>query len=126
MVLQGSEVKSLRARQADLDGAYGVIHGGELWLHKAYIAPYAQAAAFGHEPRQKRKLLVHRHQIERLTGRLAVRGYTLIPLQMYFKGGKAKVELGLAKNKNVADRREDLKKKADMREARAASGKGRT
>ncbi|MFT3921682.1 MAG: SsrA-binding protein SmpB [Myxococcales bacterium] len=120
MVLRGSEVKSLRDKKADLDGAYARIDNGELFLYKMYIGPYAQATAFAHEPKQARKLLAHRHEIEKLTGKLATRGYTLIPLAVYFKEGRAKVELGLAKSKDMADRREDLKRKADMREARAA------
>lgn len=120
MVLRGSEVKSLRDKKADLDGAYARVEGGQLYLYKMYIGPYAQATAFAHEPKQARKLLAHRHEIEKLTGKLAVRGYTLIPLMVYFKGGRAKVELGLAKSKDMGDRREDIKRKVDLREAKAA------
>lgn len=120
MVLTGSEVKSLRARKADLEGAYARIDNGELYLHKMYIGPYAQATAFAHEPKRSRKLLAHKHEIEKLTGKLAVRGYTLIPLQVYFKQGRAKVELGLAKAKDMGDKREDIKRKVDLREAKAA------
>jgi SsrA-binding protein len=125
MVLTGSEVKSLREKRADLDGSYARVEGGELMLHKMYVGPYAQATAFGHEPKRSRKLLAHRHEIEKLTGKLAVRGYTLVPLSVYFKGGKAKVELGLAKSKDLGDKRQDLKKEAEMREARAAMSRGR-
>jgi SsrA-binding protein len=120
MVLRGSEVKSLRDKKADLDGSYARVENGQLFLYKMYIGPYAQATAFAHEPKQARKLLAHKHEIEKLTGKLAVRGYTLIPLSVYFKNGRAKVELGLAKSKDIGDRREDLKRKADLREARAA------
>ena len=120
MVLRGSEVKSLRDRKADLDGAYARVENGQLYLYKMYIGPYAQATAFAHEPKQARKLLAHKHEIEKLTGKLAVRGYTLIPLSVYFKNGRAKVELGLAKAKDVGDRREDIKRKVDLREAKAA------
>jgi SsrA-binding protein len=120
MVLKGSEVKSLRDRKADLEGAYARVERGELYLYKMYIGPYAQATAFAHEPKQARKLLAHKHEIEKLTGKLAVRGYTLIPLQVYFKNGKVKVELGLAKSKDMGDRREDIKRKVDLREAKAA------
>ncbi len=120
MVLKGSEVKSLRARKADLEGAYARIEKGELFLYKMYIAPYEQATAFGHEPKQARKLLAHKHQIEKLTGKLALRGYTLIPTAVYFRNGRAKVELALAKSKDVGDRREDLKRKVELREAKAA------
>jgi SsrA-binding protein len=120
MVLKGSEVKSLRDKKADLEGAYARIDRGELWLYKMFIGPYAQATTFAHEPKQARKLLVHKHEIEKLTGKLAVRGYTLIPLQVYFKTGRAKVELGLCKAKDMGDKREDIKRKVDLREAKAA------
>lgn len=125
MQLTGSEVKSLREKRADLDGSYARIDGGELWLYKMYIGPYAQATTFAHEPKRARKLLAHRHEIEKLTGKLAVRGYTLVPLQVYFKGGRAKVELGLAKAKDVGDKREEVKRKVDLREAKDAMNRAR-
>ncbi|HEY8432145.1 MAG TPA: SsrA-binding protein SmpB [Sandaracinaceae bacterium] len=125
LVLTGSEVKSLRLRRADLEGAYASIDGGEMVLHKMHIAPYELAGAFGHEPKRSRKLLVNRREIQRWEGRLATRGYTIVPLAVYFKGGWAKVELGLAKGRKVKDRREELRREADLREARAAMGKGR-
>ena len=125
MVLTGSEVKSLRDRKADLDGSYARIERGELMLFKMYIGPYAQATAFGHEPKRPRKLLAHRHEIEKLTGKLAVRGYTLLPLSVYFKEGRAKVELGLAKAKDIGDKREAIKRELDLREAKAAMERGR-
>jgi SsrA-binding protein len=125
MVLMGSEVKSMRAKRADLEGAYASIDRGELFLHKMFVAPYEQAGPFGHEPKRTRKLLVKSTELKRLTGKLALRGYTLIPLRVYFKGGYAKVEVGLAKAKDVEDRREDLKKKADLREAKTAMQRGK-
>lgn len=125
MMLMGSEVKSLRARKGDLEGAYASVDNGELFLHKMHIAPYEQAGPFGHESKRTRKLLVHRAEIEKLVGKLAHRGYTLVPLSVYFKGGRAKVELGLGKGKKTDDQREDIKKKIDMRETRAAMGKHR-
>jgi len=125
IVLTGSEVKSLRDKRGDLDGAYARIEKGELFLHKMYIGPYAQAAAFGHELRRSRKLLVHKHELEKLTGKLATRGYTLIPIQVYFKNGKVKVELGLAKQKDMEDKREDIKRALDVREAKAAMARGK-
>jgi len=125
MVLIGSEVKSLRAKQADLDGAYAGLSNGELFLHKMYVAPYSHASAYGHEPRRTRKLLVHRREIERLTGKLAVRGYTLIPTRVYFKNGRAKVELGLCKAKDVGDKRQELRSKVELREAKAAMQRGK-
>jgi SsrA-binding protein len=124
MVLMGSEVKSLRGRKADLEGAYARVERGELVLYKMYIAPYQQATAFGHEPKRPRKLLAHRHEIEKLTGKLAIRGYTLLPVQVYFKNGRVKIELGLAKAKDMGDKREDIKRKVDLREAKAAMAKG--
>lgn len=125
MVLMGSEVKSLRQRRADLEGAYASIDGGEVYLHKMHIAPYEQASIFGHEPKRTRKLLLKRSQIQRWEGKLTTRGYTIVPLAVYFKEGYAKVELGLGKGKKIKDRREDLKKKQDLRDARAAVGKDR-
>ncbi len=121
MVLQGSEVKSLRLRRADLEGSYAAIDGGELFLHKMHIAPYEQAGPhFNHEPKRKRKLLVKKREIEKLHGRLTAKGYTLVPLQCYFKNGVAKVQLGLGKGKRVGDERESIKAKAELREARDA------
>lgn len=121
MVLQGSEVKSLRQRRADLDGAFAMIDKGEVWLHKMHIAPYEQAGPhFGHDVRRPRKLLMKRHQIQKWEGRLTTKGYTIVPLAVYFKGGYAKVELGLAKGRRIHDKREDLKRKQDLREARDA------
>jgi SsrA-binding protein len=124
MVLTGSEVKSLRARAADLEGAYGAVSGGELYLHHMHIAPYEQAGAFGHEPKRPRKLLAHRKEIQRLLGKLALRGYTLVPLSVYFRKGRAKVELGLGKGKKRGDRRQDIRRDIDLREARAAMTRG--
>jgi SsrA-binding protein len=120
IVLMGSEVKSLRARRADLEGAYALVEQEELFLRNMHIAPYEQAGPFGHEPKRSRKLLVHRKEIERLRGKLAQRGLTLVPTRVYFKEGKAKVELGLARGKRVGDDREEIKRKIDMREAKQA------
>ena len=120
MILMGSEVKSLRARHADLEGAYASLESGELYLHQMHIAPYVQAGPFGHEPKRTRKLLVHRREIEKLEGRLTMRGYTLVPTRVYFKNGRAKIELGLGRGRKVGDKREDIKRDIDAREARAA------
>ncbi|MBK8173047.1 MAG: SsrA-binding protein SmpB [Sandaracinaceae bacterium] len=125
MVLQGSEVKSLRARRADLEGSYAAIERGELYLHQMHIAPYEQAGQFNHEPKRTRKLLAHKHELEKLDGRLSMRGYTLVALRVYFKNGRAKIELGLGKGKNVEDKRQDIKKKDADREARAAMTRAR-
>jgi SsrA-binding protein len=125
MLLGGSEVKSLRARHADLDGSYASIDGGELFLHKMHIGPYLQAGAFGHEPTRSRKLLAHRQEIKRLIGKLAERGHSLVPLRVYFKGRRAKVELGLGKGRRKGDRRDQIRRDIDMREARSAMARRR-
>lgn len=120
LVLQGSEVKSLRQRRASLEGAYASIVGNEAFLHKMHIAPYEQATVFGHEPKRSRKLLLHRGQIERLRGKLAQRGLTLVPLRVYFKDGYAKVELGLGRGRTKGDQRQEMRRKVDTAEAREA------
>ncbi|HJL18027.1 MAG TPA: SsrA-binding protein SmpB [Sandaracinaceae bacterium LLY-WYZ-13_1] len=125
MVLMGSEVKSLRQRRADIEGAYASIERGEVYLKNMHIAPYEQATHFGHEPKRARKLLLRKSQIQKWEGKLTQRGYTLVPLAVYFRDGYAKVELGLGKGRKVKDRREDLKKKQDLRDARAAMEKNR-
>ncbi|MCG8557872.1 MAG: SsrA-binding protein SmpB [Proteobacteria bacterium] len=125
LVLLGSEVKSLRARQANLEGAFATVDAGELYLNGMYIAPYSQATHFGHEPKRKRKLLARRAEIERLMGKLAIRGYTLVPLRVYFKRGRAKVELGLGKGKRVGDKRQSIRRELDRREARDAVQRAR-
>jgi SsrA-binding protein len=120
IVLHGSEVKSLRAKHADLEGAYASIENMELFVHHMHIGPYQQAGRFGHEEKRKRKLLVHKHEIERLTGRTAMRGYTLVPAKMYWKDGRAKVELVLGKGRKVHDNREAIRRELDLKDARAA------
>lgn len=121
MVLKGSEVKSLRQRRADLDGAYGSIDHGEVWLHKMHIAPYEQAGPYNaHEPKRKRKLLMKRQQIEKWQGKMTTKGFAIIPLSVYFKGGYAKVELGLGKGRKLHDKRQELRRDQEMREAREA------
>ena len=124
MVLRGSEVKSLRQRRGDLEGAYATIDHGELFLHKMHIAPYEQAGPYNaHEPKRSRKLLMKRQQIDKWDGKLTTRGYAIIPLAVYFKGGYAKVELGLGKGRKVHDKRHEIRRKLDLKEARAASRK---
>lgn len=121
MVLKGSEVKSMRQRRADLEGAYGTIENGEVFLHKMHIAPYEQAGPYNaHEPKRTRKLLMSRQEINKWQGKLTTRGYTIVPLSCYFKDGYAKVELGLGKGRKTHDRREELRRAQDMKEARAA------
>lgn len=116
LVLTGSEVKSLREGKANLKDSYGRILKGEAFLLNAHISPYSAANQFNHEPTRTRKLLLRKQEIRRLTGRVQVRGLTLIPLKLYFKNGRAKVELALAKGKKFYDKREVLKQKDARRE----------
>lgn len=120
IVLKGSEVKALRARQASLEGAFAQVEANELFLHQMHIAPYEQANRFGHENKRPRKLLAHKREIERLRGKLTIRGYTLVALRAYFKNGRAKIELALAKGRAHGDNREEIKRDIDLKEARSA------
>jgi SsrA-binding protein len=114
--LQGSEVKSIRAGGVQLKDAYATVRDGEVWLHNMHVAPYANAARDGHDPERPRKLLLHRREIERLIGKTAERGLTLVPTRLYFTGPNAKVELALARGKDFRDKRRDLKEKDQRRE----------
>ena len=114
--LWGSEVKSLREGKVNLGDSYGDIKRGEVFLVDAHISPYLQANRMNHDPLRTRKLLLHKREIRRLTGKVDQRGYTLIPLKLYFVNGKVKVDLGLAKGKKLYDKRETLKKKELERE----------
>jgi SsrA-binding protein len=114
--LQGSEVKSLRDGKAQINEAYAVIDRGELWLRGAHIPPYLPASDQNHDPDRPRKLLLHRREIERLIGKTAERGLTLIPTRIYFKGPRAKVELALAKGKEGRDRRREIQDRDLRRE----------
>ena len=116
IALVGSEVKSLRAGKANLSDSYGKIKNGEIFLVECHISPYAQSGREIHEPLRERKLLLHKQEIKKLTGKVAERGYSLIPLRMYFKNGKVKVEIGLARGKKLYDKRESIKKKDQRRE----------
>jgi SsrA-binding protein len=118
--LQGSEVKSLRAGRVQLKDAYAALSDGELWLHNVHIAPYAPASRDNHEPERPRKLLLHRREIERLIGSTAEKGLTLVPTRMYFKGPRAKVEIALARGKDVGDKRRALKDRDQKREIERA------
>jgi SsrA-binding protein len=120
VVLQGSEVKSLRASGAQLKDGYASIEGGELWLHSVYIPPYRPAARENHDPERPRKLLVHRRELDRLTGRIKERGLTLVPTRIYFSGSHAKVEIALARGKTLYDKREALRKREQQREIQRA------
>jgi SsrA-binding protein len=116
LALTGTEVKSLRAGKANLADAYGIVHEGEVFLLNAHIAPYEQGNRFNHEATRTRKLLLHRREIRRLIGAVERQGLTLVPLDLYFKRGKAKVTLALGKGKKLHDKRADARRKDDERE----------
>ena len=120
IVLTGSEIKSVREHRVQLQGAYARVKDGELWLQDAHIAPYASAGYSGHDPVRDRKLLLHRKEIRKIEELMAGKGFTLIPLAMYFKRGKAKVEIGVGRGLHHYDKREKLKEhdqKMDMQRA---------
>lgn len=118
LVLTGTEMKSLRQASPNLKDAFVDVYGSKLeaWLLNAHIAPYTHGNLNNHDPGRKRKLLLHRHQIERLKSAIVRDGMTVIPLRMYFKNGRAKLEIGVAKGKKKHDKRQDLKKKTADRE----------
>ncbi len=126
IVLSGSEVKSLRAGQANLGDGYAFVRRGEVFLIGVHIAPYNYARLGGHEPERERKLLLHRHEITKIAGKLASQGSTLVPIRMYFKGGVAKVELGLGKGSRQYDKRHKIRAREEKREMdKAQSRRGR-
>lgn len=116
IVLTGTEVKSLRDGKANVTDAYGIVKDGELWLLNMHIAPYEQGNRFNHEATRTRKLLLHGREIRRLIGAVERQGLTIVALELYFKDGRAKVRVALARGKKLHDKRADLKKKADQRE----------
>jgi SsrA-binding protein len=116
IILTGTEVKSVREGNVQLKDAYAVVRDGEVWLHSMYIAPYTPAARENHEPERPRKLLLHRSEIARLIGKTNERGLTLVPTRVYFSGPNAKVEIALARGKDVYDKREAIRKREVARE----------
>ncbi len=114
--LMGSEVKSLRDGRANLSDSYALPENGQIFLHHLNISPYEAASTLGHTPLRTRRLLLKRREIDRLTQKVAERGYALIPLQLHFRNGWAKVDIGLAKGKTNVDRRQDLKERETKRE----------
>ena len=116
IILTGTEVKSLREGNVQLKDAYAAVRDGEVWLLGMYIAPYGPAARDNHDPERPRKLLLHRKEIERLIGQTAERGLTLVPTRIYFSGSNAKVELALARGKDVYDKRETIRRREVQRE----------
>jgi len=125
LVLEGSEVKSLREGKAQLKDSFAHIRDGEAFLVGAYIAPYDFSRGGGHEPERTRKLLLNRREIDRLGARVAEQGLTLIPLDLHFRSGRAKVNLGLARGKNTIDKRDTLKERDQKREMERAMKKRR-
>jgi SsrA-binding protein len=125
IVLQGSEVKSLRDGAIQLKDAYAAVRDGEVWLHNAHIAPYAPAARENHDPERPRKLLMHRREIERLIGKTQERGLTLVPTRVYFAGPRAKVEIAVARGKELRDKRRDIKARDQRREIDRALSESR-
>lgn len=120
LVLTGTEVKSLRQGRASLVDGYAFIENGEAWLDAVHIPEYGEGSWTNHSPRRKRKLLLHKQEIEKLWHKTREGGYTLVPLQLYFQDGRAKVELALAKGKKDYDKRHALREKQDKREAERA------
>lgn len=126
MALTGSEVKSMRAGNVQLKDSYAAVRDGEAWLVGVYVAPYEMAREGGHDPERRRKLLLHSAELARLAARTQERGLTLIPIKMYWRGGKAKVLLGLGRGARRYDKREKIKAREMERESRRAmSYKGR-
>ncbi len=116
MVLTGTEVKSLRDGKAQIKDGYASLRDGELWLHNVHIPPYGPATRENHEPERPRKLLMHRKEIDRLIGRTRERGLTVVPTRLYFNGPRAKVEIALARGKDVGDKRQAIKERELKRE----------
>jgi len=116
IALQGTEVKSLREGKANLKDCYARIKNGEVFLHNLHISPYEKGNIYNHDPLRIRKLLLHRKEIRKLSGRVEEKGLTLVALKVYFRKGKAKVELGLARGKKMYDKREDIAKRDVQRE----------
>jgi SsrA-binding protein len=125
LVLRGTEVKSLRLGQVNFKDAYATVRHGEAWLLGCHISPYSHGTDANHDPERDRKLLLHRREINRLAGKVAERGLTLVPLRIYFKGGRAKLELGLARGKKLHDKRAALREREARREMDRAVRAGR-
>ena len=120
IILKGTEIKSIRARNVNLKDSFAVVEKGEVFLYNMHISPYKQGNRYNHDPERKRKLLLHKNEIRKLIGYTKQKGYTLIPLSIYLRNNLAKVELALAKGKNVHDKRRDIAKKTAEREIEKA------
>jgi SsrA-binding protein len=125
IALLGTEVKSLREGRANLKDSYVLVKGGEAYLLNCHISPYSHGNIMNHEPLRTRKLLMHRKEIDRLRGKVESKGYTLIPLKLYFKNSYAKVEIGLARGKKLFEKRDTIKEREAKREIERATKTGR-
>ena len=122
LVLQGTEIKSIRAGQISIQESYVDIQDGrEAWLVEAHIAPYEQASRFNHDPKRKRKILLHKKQITELWNNIRIKGMTVVPIRVYLKGGRAKIEIALAKGKKASDKRATIAKRDEARNNERAS-----
>ena len=120
IMLLGTEVKGIREGKANLRDAYARVEKGEVWLYNVHINPYSHRGYVDHDPKRRRKLLLHRQEIRKLIGKTVEKGLTLVPTRMYFKGGKVKVAIALARGKQMHDKRETIKRRETERETRAA------
>jgi SsrA-binding protein len=122
LVLKGTEIKSIRNGQISLQEAYVRTNGEEIWLVGAHVAPYEHASAFQHDPKRDRKLLMHKKEVRKLFDEVRIKGMTLVPMRVYLKGGRAKLEIGLAKGKKQYDKRESIKERDVERETSRSKG----
>jgi SsrA-binding protein len=125
LVLRGTEVKALRAGQVTFKDSYATVRNGEAWLLACHISPYSHGTDANHDPERDRKLLLHARELSRLSGKIAERGLTLVPLRLYFKGGRAKLEIGLARGKKLHDKRSAIREREVAREMDRAARAGR-
>ena len=125
LALRGTEVKSLRAGQVNFKDSFATVRNNEAWLRGCHISPYSHGTDANHDPERDRKLLLHQREISRLTGKIAERGLTLVPLRLYFRKGRAKLELGLARGKKLHDKRATLRERETRREMDKAARAGR-
>ena len=126
LVLRGTEVKSLRDGQVNFKDSYATVRNGEAWLRGCHISPYSHGTDANHEPERDRKLLLHKREITRIVGKTAEKGLTVVPLKLYFKGGRIKIELGLARGKKLHDKRATLRERETRREMEKAARAGRS
>jgi SsrA-binding protein len=125
LVLLGSEVKALREGRAQIKDGYVTVRGNEAWLHNVHVPPYGPASRENHEPERTRKLLLHARELERLEGRARERGLTIVPTRLYFRDGRAKVEIALAQGKDVRDKRQAIRERDERREMQRALARRR-